>query len=51
LLGNENIILEIFNDFENNAKLGFIFPENYYQSLLLFGEKLNKLNKYVLGKN
>ena len=45
LLGNENIILEIFNDFENNGKIGFIFPENYYQSLLLFGEKLNKLNK------
>ena len=54
LLGNENIILEILNDFESNAKLGFIFPENYYQSLLLFGEKLNKLNKesmkYLLNK-
>ena len=54
MLGNENIILEILNDFESNAKLGFIFPENYYQSLLLFGEKLNKLNKesmkYLLSK-
>ena len=45
LLGNQNIILEIFNEFENNSKLGFIFPENYYQAILLFGEKLNKLNK------
>ena len=54
LLGNENIILEVFNDFENNDKLGFIFPENYYQSLLLFGEKLSKLNKknmkYLIDK-
>jgi len=54
LLGSKNIILEIFNDFESNAKLGFIFPENFYQVLLFFGEKLNKLNKvymkYILNQ-
>ena len=54
LLGNQKIILEIFNEFENNVKLGFIFPENYYQAILLFGEKLNKLNKdcmkYLLNR-
>jgi rhamnosyltransferase len=54
LLGNQKIILEIFNEFENNVKLGFIFPENYYQVILLFGEKLNKLNKdcmkYLLNR-
>lgn len=54
LLGSENIILQILNDFKSYSKLGFIFPENYYQSLLLFGEKLNKLNKkymkYLLNK-
>ena len=54
LFGNQKIILEIFNEFENNAKLGFIFPENYYQAILLFGEKSNKLNKncikYLLNR-
>ena len=30
LLGNENIIKQILTDFENNNKLGFIFPENYH---------------------
>ena len=34
LLGNEKIISEILSDFENNEKLGFIFPENYYKILL-----------------
>ena len=36
LLGNKNIISEIITDFENNSKLGFIFPENYYKILLYF---------------
>ena len=30
LLGDKNIIKQILTDFENNNKLGFIFPENYY---------------------
>jgi lipopolysaccharide biosynthesis protein len=29
LLGNKDIIFEILTDFENNDKLGFVFPENY----------------------
>ena len=31
LLGNSNIISEILTDFENFDKLGFIFPENFYE--------------------
>lgn len=54
LLGNENIVKEILTDFENNDKLGFIFPENYYKALLLFGEQINRQNKknmkYLLNK-
>ena len=34
LLGNQNIILEIFNEFESNIKLGFIFPKNYHILIL-----------------
>ena len=30
LLGNGDIISEILYDFENNEKLGFIFPETFY---------------------
>lgn len=30
LLGNKEIISEILYDFENNEKLGFIFPETFY---------------------
>ena len=54
LLGNENIISEILSDFENNDKLGFSFPENYYKALLLFGKQLSHKNKvlmkYLLNK-
>ena len=54
LLGNENIVKEILSDFENYDKLGFTFPENYYKTLLLFGEQINRLNKknmkYLLNK-
>ena len=31
LLGNSEIISEILSDLENNSKLGFIYPENYYE--------------------
>ena len=45
---------EILSDFEKNDKLGFAFPENYYEALLLFGEQINNLNKknmkYLLNK-
>ena len=30
LLGSENIIKQIISDFENNNRLGFIFPEHFY---------------------
>ena len=30
LLGSKNIITQILSDFENNNKLGFIFPEPFY---------------------
>ena len=30
LLGNTSIVSEILYDFENNEKLGFMFPETYY---------------------
>ena len=36
LLGNTAIISEILNDFENNKKLGFIFPETFYGVLQYF---------------
>ena len=48
LLGNENIISEILSEFENNDKLGFSFPENYYKALLLFGEKLSNKNRLLM---
>ena len=49
LLGNEKIISEILSDFENNEKLGFIFPENYYKVLFQFGiQFLNRNNKSII---
>ena len=41
LLGDSQIIAEILTDFENNDKLGLIFPEKYYKSLSQFGENVN----------
>jgi len=32
LLGNTRIISEILSDFENNERLGFIFPEAFYEA-------------------
>ena len=49
LLGNEKIISEILSDFENNEKLGFIFPENYYKVLFQFGiQFINRNNKSII---
>ena len=31
LLGNVQIVREILNDFENNEKIGFIYPESFYK--------------------
>ena len=49
LLGNENIISEILTDFEENTKLGFVFPENYYKIIMQLKEKLSQ-NHYFLQK-
>ena len=44
LLGNNEIISEILTEFENNEKLGFIFPEDYYKILDLYGKEVNDAN-------
>ena len=44
LLGNSIIIKEILTDFENNNKLGLIFPEKYYKSLYNFGDNINAMD-------
>ena len=62
LLGSD-IVPEILSDFENNQKLGFIFPETYYQSkesaLKLNSSLVNSMNYLInqmfeghqIGKN
>ena len=53
LLGNSKIISEILTDFENNKKLGFIFPETFYgviQSFFVLTEKTKKWMKFILCK-
>ena len=48
LLGNSEIISEIITDFEKNVKLGLIFPEKYYKSLVKFGDNINDFEiKYL----
>ena len=53
LLGNKRIVTEILSDFENNHKLGFIFPETFYgiirQKHILTKGTL-KYMKYILKK-
>lgn len=44
LLGNTKIISEILNDFENDEKLGFIFPETFV-GIIKFFYKVTKENK------
>ena len=47
LIGDENIISEILTDFENDNKLGIIFPETYYY-IKMNAIKYNKNNiKYM----
>ena len=48
LLGNAKIISEILFDFENNEKLGFIFPETFY-SLVKYIYILRKGTKYWMN--
>ena len=54
LLGNSRVISEIITDFEINRKLGIIFPEQYYKSLVHFGDSINDVNlkymNYILAK-
>ena len=45
LLGNKETISEILTDFENNEKLGFIFPEHYFYILSDENNKREPLNK------
>ena len=49
LVGNKNIISDILNDFENNEKLGFIFPEAFYKVLIIYGIQTNKKDKYYMN--
>ena len=52
MIGNAETVLEIINDFENNEKLGFIFPETYYE--IIYGlkgfENIN-LALHITNKN
>ena len=48
LLGNINIISQNINDFEQNAKLGFIFPETFYGIIKHFF-KLTKQTEYWMN--
>ena len=48
LLGNNIIISEILTEFENNEKLGIIFPIPYYKVLVKFGKSIFDSNfKYM----
>jgi lipopolysaccharide biosynthesis protein len=53
LLGNERIISEILSDFETNEKLGFIFPETFYEIIpfkAILTKNTFKYMKYLLNK-
>jgi lipopolysaccharide biosynthesis protein len=47
LLGNENIVSEILTDFEENIKLGIVFPENYYKIMLKLKDKLSQCHYFL----
>ena len=38
------VISEIIADFEKNSKLGLIFPEKFYKSLIQYGDCINNLD-------
>ena len=50
LIGSKRIIFEILYDFEQNEKLGFIFPEPYYELIKGILE-FNNLNIALHKKN
>ena len=53
LMGNKGIVSEILSDFENNEKLGFIFPETFYfikKEKLKLTQKNLKYMKFILKK-
>jgi lipopolysaccharide biosynthesis protein len=47
LLGNIQIISEIVSDFENFEKLGFIFPETFYECIKFSLELTKQDRKYT----
>ena len=50
LLGSSQIITEIINDFENNNKLGLIFPEEYFKHRNFFQKNINQTNiNYIIS--
>ena len=48
LLGNKAIISEILTDFENNDKIGFIFPEAFHKVIIQYGIELTEKDKYYM---
>ena len=53
LLGNNEIISNILTDFENDEKLGFIFPETFYEAkvhALKMNDNLERSINYLLNK-
>lgn len=53
LLGNEKIVSGILSDFENNYKLGFIFPDTFYDIIIhkqILTKKTLKYMKFLLKR-
>ena len=53
LLGNTAIVKKILSDFENIDKLGFIFPETYYEIIkqsLILTKITKRYMQYILNK-
>ena len=53
LFGDKDLISEILTDFENNSKLGVIYPETYYyekENVLKFNKNNIKYMNYLLGE-
>ncbi len=47
LLGNIEIVSEILSDFENNNKLGFIFPETFYNVIKYTWKTSKTIKNYM----
>lgn len=53
LFGDEDLISEILTDFENNEKIGVVFPEAYYlekENIVKYNKDNIKYMNYLLGK-